>query len=217
MPTMFAFGVSTKAPVRLAVSRPRATDSKASDVTVTSSTRVARPIEFDRVSQTWTVTLAAGDHVVRIDVPRERLRPEPIDIRIVEGGGVTISRPGAEGSVVSWPLPASVTFRGGNPKNPWPRPRLTDTLDWFARTLHEVGGTAEAARALDGAESLPDIARTASGRWRAPEPEADAPAATRGGRGGEVTVPARPQPSPPGAAPRGSARPGGRGRSRRTA
>lgn len=204
MPILFAFGVSNKAPVQLALSRPEAADNKECAVTVASSDRAVMPIKFDGESRTWTVTLAPGDHVVRMDLPQEPLREEPIAIRILEGDAVTISRPEKEGTVVSWPLPASVTYLGGDPKNPWPRPRLTDMLDWFARTLHEVVPPSA-------------IARGGPGSWRGPEPEGDAPAATRDGGDGEVTAPPRPQPSPPGAAPRGSARSAGRGRSRRKA
>ena len=145
IPTKLIFGIRASKATQLVISGGPA--GKALPLRLTTRDGGDTSVPCD--NGTWTVPIAQGDHIVRIETPNESDWFEGIlQFTVAPQAAIVFhgpERPESEHVTTAWSATQGTTGGplGNDPKDPWPPPELNAvvTLDdpqWLTDTLHEA-------------------------------------------------------------------------------
>ena len=155
MDTKLLTGINLAASATIVVSG--GPDRSQPDLIAVGRDQVTRYGKYDDETRNLTLALAAGDHLIKLELEESDWFAGEVPLAVTSEGAVRFvvnvpRQPGAETTeTIAWD--ATTTVGKGDPKDPWPRPVMTDEVQLDGPSYRWHDAALRAAR-----EQLPKAA-----------------------------------------------------------
>jgi hypothetical protein len=154
IPTKLLFGIRTSQTLSLVVTAAGTLPAQLPDLQITSAGQ-ERAIRWS--GNDWTVTLASGEHTVRLTADGDRWFDGAVTFTL-SAPATIVSRASRTGPLVTFTETTGTATPAEDPKNPWPPPRKAASTPlveptWIGTTLTTLGEQVSTDRSAHVPES----------------------------------------------------------------